>query len=934
MLEVRVLGPIEVVDDGEVVVPGSRAQRVLLAALAHARGRLVPSDELAQLVWGDAQPAHPQDALKSHVSRLRRTLGHDVITGQAAGYALTIDRDQLDVHRFETALTQDATLDELEVALELWRGRPYGEAADHERFAGEVARLSELFTQARLRRAELLATAHRHEQAAAAYTELVTEQPLREDAWTGLLLALHAAGRRAEATAHARRYREVMREEGLEPAAAYLAVERVVYEAPDPVVRGSPDGPRLPAPQVRLIGRAEELVELDGLLRTRRLVTVVGPGGVGKTALALSAAQRLVDARGDPLWVVPLAEVDDAAGVVPAMVRSVGASAIDPLERSLERHLAGRRTLLVLDSAEHLYDVVRRLTARLLSAVDAVRILVTSRQPLDLAGEAVLPLPPLTLAAATSLLQERASDAGSPIPPGQRALASEVCDRLDRLPLAIEMAAARLRGLGLEELAARLDQRLQLLGSSAAGRHATLAGVVGWSYDLLDADARSLLAQLSVFAGAFDLAAAEAVSDGADVAGSVADLVDRSLVQRLEVPGRARYQLLETVRAFAAERLATCGAADSTVERFVAFHAELAARIGAGLRGPDEQEWADVLERALPNLEAAHQHALRQADVDAAVRLASSLYLAVYHRLRADIGAWAESTLPLARQARHPRLAEVAAVVAVNRLHAGELDAVEALLVDLPDDPVARHAHEVLGDLHIYRGHLDSSIERFRAARRLAERAGDGFTVLHATMSEAMTLGYQGDLDTALSLLERVRTEASTAGMGVIAAWCDFAEAELTADTEPQRALGLVDRTVAEADRAGWRMLAGVVRLTASSLRARTADPAEAIPGFDALVRHWVHHGDDTHQWTTLRNLVDLFIRLQAYAPAARLLGAVSVAPRPTFGPEEQRLAAARDAVLRHLGAEGQALIAAGARDDLATAVEQALASLADLRGA
>ncbi len=475
---------------------------------------------------------------------------------------------------------------------------------------------------------------------------------------------------------------------------------------------------------------------------------------------------------------------------------------------------------------------------------------------------------------------------------------------------------------------------VQLLGSSADGRHATLAAVFGWSYDLLDADARSLLAQLSVFAGDFDLAAAEAVGEAADVAGTVADLVDRSLVQRLEAPGRARYQLLETVRAFAAEKLAASGAADGTIERFVDFHAELAARIGAGLTGPDEQEWAAVLERALANLDAAHQHALRREDVDAAVRLASSLYLAVYHRLRADIGAWAESTLPLARRARHPGRVEVATVVAVNRLHAGELDAVEALLVDLPDDPAARHAHEVLGDLHIYRGHLDASIDRFRAAQRLAQRAGDHFTVLHATMSEAMALGYQGELAAALSLLARVRSGANAAGLGLVAAWCDFCEAELIADTDPQRALELVDHTAAVADRAGWRMLAGVVRLTASSLRARTADPSDAIPGFDALIRHWAHHGDDTHQWTTLRNLVDLFIRLQAYPPAARLLGAVSVAPRPTFGAEEQRLAAARDTVLHHLGAEGQALIAAGARDDLATAVEQALASLAELRSA
>jgi tetratricopeptide (TPR) repeat protein len=399
----------------------------------------------------------------------------------------------------------------------------------------------------------------------------------------------------------------------------------------------------------------------------------------------------------------------------------------------------------------------------------------------------------------------------------------------------------------------------------------------------------------------------------------------------VDAPGHARYQLLETVRSFAVDRLWSSGAADGTVARFVRFHAELAGRIGAGLRGPDEQTWAEALERELPNLEAAHRHALRREDVDAAVRLASSLYPAVYHRLRADIGAWAETTLPLARHARHPGLLEVATVVAVNRLHRGELDAVETLLADLPDDPAARHAHEALGDLNIYLGDFTASVRHYRAAERLADRAGDHFTVLHAAMSQAMALGYRGDVDEALAILGRVRREARAAGIGVATAWCDFTEAELVAETDPQQALELVDRTVAEADRAGWRMLAGVGRLTASSLRARTADPVDAIPGFERLVRHWVHHGDDTHQWTTLRNLVDLFIRMGAYAPAARLLGAVSVAPRPTFGAEEERLAAARDAVLHHLEGEAESLIRAGRRDDLGTAVEHALRALEGL---
>ncbi|TVR19952.1 MAG: hypothetical protein EA387_12485 [Nitriliruptor sp.] len=932
MLDVRVLGPIEVHDDGEVVVPGSRAQRVLLAAMVHARGRSVSRSELALLVWGDDPPARPDDALKSHVSRLRRALHADVITGRSAGYALTLDREQLDVHRFERGLDPAADLSDIDAALGLWRGRPYGELADQEHFVGEVARLTELHAQGRLRRADLLLAAHRNEEAAAAYTELIAEEPLREAAWTGLLSSLHAAGRQAEATTRARHYRELLRDVGLDPSSRYLEVEREVFTTTPPTVVRSPGIASLPTPLASLIGRDHELEHLAELLRARRLVTLTGPGGVGKTALALRAAQQVADELTDAAWVVPLAEVDDAGAVVPAMVRAVEAPAAEPLGRSLERHLAGRRVLLVLDSAEHVLAAVRRVTEQLLSTSAALRVLVTSRQPLELSGEAVLPIPPLDREAAVTLLLERARDAGARIPSQHRELAIEVCDRLDRLPLAIEMAAARLRGFGLEELAARLDGRLRLLGSGEVGRHGTLAAVVGWSYDLLDPDGRSLLEQLSVFAGSFGLDAAAAVWEGVDVAGNVADLVDRSLVQRLEVPGHARYQLLETVRSFAADRLTASGSRRDTEARFVRYHAELGTRIGAGLRGPDERTWVEVLERELPNLEAAHATALRHEDLDTAVALATSLHVAVYHRLRADIGAWAEATLPLAQQAGHPGCTQLAAVVAVNRLHRGELDAVEDLLVDLPDDPSARHAHEVLGDLHLYQGRFAASLERFRQAERLAERADDRFTVLHSRMSQAMALGYAGDVGEALALVEVVRDEAGTARIRAVTAWCDFVEAELVSESEPHRALGLVDRSVEEADRAGWRMLAGVGRLTASSLRARTADPADAIPGFERLIRHWVNHGDDTHQWTTLRNLVDLFIRLGAYRPAARLLGAVGVAPRPTFGAEEERLAAAREAVLHHLGEEGQSLIEEGRRDDLAAAVELSLRALEELR--
>ena len=934
MVEVLVLGSIEARDDQGPIVVRSRAQRMLLAALAHARGRPVANEELIALVWGGDPPASAHRTLKSHVSRLRGALRQDVIGAQPPGYALALPPQQLDVDRFEKGVPAAGSVAEIDAALALWRGRPYSEFADHERFAGEVARLTELHARARLRRAELLFDAGRGEEAAAAYRQLVTDDPLREEAWIGLLRALHATGRQADATAAARSYREHTADVGLEPSQRFVQAEQQVFTTSPPAVVPRRRRSAVPARLSSIVGRQRELAEVDELLRDRRLVTLTGPGGVGKTTLALQAARQGVDSLDnldDGAWVATLADTDDPESVVPAVSRAVEAPATEPLDRSLEQYLAGKRALLVVDNAEHVREAVRSLVARLLAAADELRVLVTSRQPLDLAGEVVVPVDPLDRDTAAELFHARARDAGAPVPVEQQQLAADVCERLDRLPLAIEMAAARLRGLGLVELAARLDERLRLLHTGDAGRHQTLDAVVAWSYELLDAAGRSLLEQLSMFAGAFDLDAAEAVCDVEEVPRGVVDLVDRSLVHRSDEGGRARFHLLETVRTFAAERLAVSDAHRASLERFVRYHVHLAERIDEGLRGPDEGAWAALLDAQLPNLEAAHGRALQLGDVDAVVRIAVAPYVFVYHRLRADVGAWAEPALPLAQRIDHPLTPAVASVVALNRLHRGELDQVEALLAGLPDEPVARHAHELLGDLCLYRGELDAALAHFETAERQARRVDDHFTVLHSRMSQAMVVGYTGRLEEGLERIDAVRREAAATGIPPVVAWCDFTQGELLAGSQPERALELVDRAVDACDRADWRMGAGVARLTASSLRARTADPADAVPGFERLIRHWDRVGDETHQWTTLRNLVELLTRLGAYAPAARLLGAVSTATRPSFGAEQQRLDDAREVMADHLGDEAEVLIAAGRGDDLTGAVELGLDALRQL---
>jgi len=367
------------------------------------------------------------------------------------------------------------------------------------------------------------------------------------------------------------------------------------------------------------------------------------------------------------------------------------------------------------------------------------------------------------------------------------------------------------------------------------------------------------------------------------------------------------------------------------LDRFVAHCVDLAERVSAGLRGPDEARCAALLDEQTSNLEAAHARALEAGAMDAAVRIAAAPYVLVYQRLRADIGAWAEATLAAAVGSDHPLAAVVAAIAALNRLNRGDPEGAAELLSELPDDPLARHGHEVLGDLHTYRGDLTSAFDHFDRAAELARTAEDDFTAGFARASAAITLGYAGRVDEALALAAQVRSAARAAGSELVVCWCDYAEAEALTERDPLHALELVDRVVGRADAAGWQMLAGVGRLTASSLRARVADPEDAIPGFQRLIGHWDRLGDQTHQWTTLRNLVELLTRLEASVPAARLLGAVGHAPTPTFGPEQRRLDEAATRLRHHLGGRFDELVRDGQVDELTDAVDHALRALAEL---
>ncbi|MFD5177263.1 BTAD domain-containing putative transcriptional regulator [Nocardia sp. NPDC058379] len=745
-----VLGPLTVwTDGGDVVaVPGTKV-RALLADLLLAAGQPVSADRLIDDIWGEDPPGNPAGTLAAKASQLRRALedaepgSRDLVVSPPPGYRLATTA--VDALRFRALLAEARThtdtgprIATLTEALGLWRGPAFDDFRDAEFTRSAVAQLEELRLVAVEELAEARLAEGEYGAVVGELTRFVAEHPLRERLRAAQLRALYGAGRQADALDSYEDLRRQLADElGLDPSPELVDLHRsilgqdpgLVVTRPQAVVRRRTTN--IPAPRTELIGRTADLDALSRAVDGSRLVTLIGPGGVGKTRLATATAAGRAERHPHGTWLVELAPLasatTDADRVADTVAQVVGMRLEDGAGSAiaLGEALAEQDMLLVLDNCEHIVEQVADLTEALLGAAPRLRILATSREQLRLAGEDVVTVEPLTVPSpgsdVTAIAESNAvrlfvtrAQAGArefALDAGNADAVATLCRRLDGIPLALELAATRVRALGVHEMVARLDDRFRLLATGHRGappRQQTLAAMIDWSWGLLDEDERVVLRRLAVHAGGCTLDAAESVCaaevDGAPapvapalIADVIARLVDRSLVQQ---SGR-RYRLLESVAAFSLDRLAEAGEDVAVRRAHHAYYLALAERAAPELYGADQHRWLVQLDSDDANLRMALDDALREGDADTALRLTDAL--AWYWLLRGRLGLarrWFDAVLALGGTAR--RRAPVAAWQLTAAFQQGDFTdasarraAVSAGLAEL-DDPAVRVRAEVV----------------------------------------------------------------------------------------------------------------------------------------------------------------------------------------------------------------------------------------------
>ena len=953
-MEFRVLGSLEVRRGDDLVDIGSSNERKVLAALLVHANAVVSTSRLIDVLWGDDPPASDRNALQTYVARLRRRLGTAAtpapIATRPPGYAIELRPDELDSLQFRELMDQaraslhsdpSRALAILDDALELWRGPAFAEFADDDLARAEAASLEELRQAAVEDRVEALLALGRSADALSVLEGVVATHPLSERPHAQLMRALARSGRQVDALRLYQRFRERLADElGLEPSASLRDLEgHILAQAPH-VAPPEPPAPPRPtegniAPAITtFVGREDDVGGLEGLLTRARVVTLVGVGGVGKSRLAMRLAETVAPTFPDGTWVVELARLNSPEAVPHAVAAALGVAlpAGHDLSDALVDSLRPRRMLLVVDNCEHVLHAASRLVESLTRRCPKITVVATSRERLGVGGEHVWPVLPLGVppptagegeikaspAVALFLDRVRAARADFRLDDANIDDVAEICRGLDGLPLALEIAAARVGALTAHDLAQRLRDRFALLTVGPRGegeRHRTLRALVDWSYGLLDEAERAAFDRLSVFAGGWTLDAAAAVcADGAvsEVAVLVAGLADKSMVVPPTPFGPARYGMLETLRLYGAERLDARGEREWSSEAHARYFVALAEEAEMGQRGPQEREWVRRLRVELDNLRVANTWCLKQSEAELALRLSAALYRFACWQANDEILSWAEAVVELPPAQHHPLLPVVLGSAAVRRLNRGEMStatsyAERALTsCDGTDDLRRALPTEALGGICLLSGRLEEAFDHYGEAVRLWRLLGNDQAEVWCLCGRAVAVGKRGDLAAASALTEQARQVATAAGNPTMMANILYSEGESLLEVDPVRALGPIGEALEFAQAADNVFMEGLALVSNTSLRGRHGDAHVALRLFEDVIGHWRHGGSWSQQWLTMRNLVELLARQGVHEAAAVLYGAcsASMASQPSYGPEAERLEVVVATLVSSLGEE------------------------------
>ncbi|GAA3337684.1 hypothetical protein GCM10020358_14890 [Amorphoplanes nipponensis] len=921
MLTCRVLGPTELGAGRGPVELGGPLPRRLVTALVAAAGRPVGGDALAQAVWGDEPPASPEVSLQAYVSRLRRALGpghRDALERVGDGYRLT--GAQTDAAAFEAEVARGRELLDAErpaeavrvfdAALRLWRGEAFADLAGTAVVEAPRARLEELRQVAVEERLAARLAAGDAPGAVAELAPAVRAEPYRERRWELLILGLYRSARQAEALSALRQVRALLADDlGVDPGPALQSLERrLLAQDPGlllpsrPPARPRPAAPRpvVTRPLSTFVGRAAEIATLAATGPSARLLTLVGPGGAGKTRLAVEYAATRHDGAGDGPWLVRLADVTEPALLTSAVAAAAGVhQPAEPGPDGLALALADRAALLILDNCEHLVAAVADLVVALLARCPRLRILATSREPLGVDGERLLPVAPLPPEDAVALLVDRIGTVrpGWRPDPGEQAQLERLAGALDGIPLALELAAARARVLGLGELVTLLGERFPALGRVPRGAlapHATLEAAVAWSVDLLPAADRALLLRLWPFEGGFTMEAA--VSVGSDLE-ALSSLVTRSVVAADTTVAPTRYRLLGIIRAYCREHDPDPAASRAA---HAAWVRALIERSAPELRGERSAHAIRLLNREVPNLRAGLTHDLG-ADPAAALRSAGLLEWFWFRGGHVSEGLrMLTAALTAAPDAPAVDRALALAGCGILRFIGGDIDGAAECLWQakaLLAEPDSQDGRRLVSQLLYYEallwaatGDYATGAARARESMAVSERIGERWATPAGEMALGGALAGSGELAEGRRVLEAAAAHAGELRQNWIAAMSELllARAWLApADPDPAaalRALGAALERFREEDDVGNVLSCLHTGAYAVTLSGR---PAQGATLLAAVRRHGSRRGlrpDATDPATTtslaaaLDEALDPVTRAAAEADGAALDEAAMIA--------------------------------------------------------